>query len=284
MKKTMIKRTIAAALAVTTLAGSAVLFTGCGKSDEEKAKDAFAAFMSDTESDLREFSKAKGATQPTTKPKEKVDLKDFRKAVFENNTVAFDGDEQNDSPQPYFYLKVNSPLEVNGYTYTQKGEDKRSSYKGSVSEWEIAKNGVKYAELILTTKWMGLEKPNTFQLQAKVSGSAGYTDECDATFLGTDINNFDINIPAALTEEECKKNVAALEKLLSDKTPKGDYKDKDLKLEGIYYFKGNPGEECARAVYSYNYWGGIDSKTEWKWGPVCGCNLSLYGWQRSKSR
>lgn len=254
MKSNTIKKIIAASLASATLASSAMLFTGCGKSDQEKAMDAFRSAM---QSDLAEMSglgDSDRSVAVTTKPKEQVDLKGFRKALVDNKlyTVVFDPNEQNDFSSPKFYLQANAMVEADGYTFTKKDEEKGDGYSNTYSsDWEISKNGVKYAECTLGATWMGLEKPNTFQLQVYTPDSASYTDEADAEFVGTEVTNFDINIPAALSEADAKAKVADLEKLIKDNTPTGDYKDKNLKLEGIYYFKGKQGEETLRGVYSF---------------------------------
>ncbi len=254
MKTNTIKTIFAASLAAATLASSAMLFTGCGKSDQEKAMDAFNSAL---QSDLAEMTGANGgekAAVTTTKPKEQVDLKGFRKALVDNKlyTVVYDGDEQSDYPHPVFYLQANATVEADGYTFTKKGEETANEYSSYYSsDWEISKNGVKYAECRLDTKWMGLEKPNTFQLQVNAPDRASYTDEADADFIGVSATNFDINIPAALSEADAKAKVADLEKLVKDNTPTGDYKDKNLKLESIYYFKDKQGEETLRGVYTY---------------------------------
>lgn len=253
MKKSTIRKMIAAALATAAIASSAVLFTGCGKSEQERAAEAIQQAM---QSDLAVISSAaEEMTVATTKPKEHISLKGFRKEIVDSKqyTVVFDADSRSDFPRPKFYLEVSSPVQADGFTFTKKTEEKCALYGDTFSsDWDISKNGVKFAECTLETIWKGFDKPNVFQLQVNAPESASYTDEADVVFETTEINNFDINIPEALTEAEAKQKVAELESLINENTPTGEYKDKNLKPEGIYYFKGKQGEETLRGVYSYD--------------------------------
>ena len=250
MKKTTVKRIITTILAVATVGSTAALFAGCGaKSPEEKAKDALNDFASEAMNDLNALS----SKTKSKKEREEVDLTDFRKAATENYTIAFFADDQVIIPNPRFYPIFSSPLEVNGYTYTQKGDYKMEGMSQSESTWEISKDGVKCAECIIEAKWSGLEDPSTFTLYAyQVPHSV--TDESDASFTYTETTNFDLNVPAALTADECKQHLNELETLLKNNTDTSQYKDKkNFKLDGIYYFNDTKGKECIRALYSYDH-------------------------------
>ena len=137
MKKMSFKKIIAAALAVSVTAASAVLFTGCGKNE--------APIVPGTQP----WSAAGGAAQQeTTQNKATIDLKSFREKVISEKlyTVGFDPDLQSQLPYPKFYIKAASPVEADGFTYTRISDDIRKgpNDSGFSSSWEITRDGENY--------------------------------------------------------------------------------------------------------------------------------------------
>lgn len=247
MKKTA-KRIITGILAVTTVASSAVLFTGCGSSPKEKAS----ALVSAVESKIEE------------KKQNTLDLSKFNEEVVNKKlyTVEFYPDSVNNGVSASFYLKINSPIEIDGFTFTKVKDEEDNGMGLMMSDWEITKDGSKCPDCRIFTNWGGFDNPNTFELSSNVEQSLAEVDDTKFTFLPAKAKKYEVEIPAALTADESKERADEIQKLIEANTDMEYYKEKSTKLEGIYYFKGNPGEECLRAIYSYNFWEGIDSTEE----------------------
>ena len=242
MKKMSFKKIIAAALAVSVTAASAVLFTGCGKNE--------APVMPGTQP----WSAAGGAAQQeTTQNKATIDLKSFREKVISEKlyTVGFDPDLQSQLPYPKFYIKAASPVEADGFTYTRISDDIRKgpNDSGFSSSWEITRDGEKYAECIFTSHWRN--GSNQFSVSVEVDSTSKSVKHSSDNYVNAPGTACSIDLPPVLSADECQKHADDLQKVFDARIKKGDYADLDLKLESMYYYEGKPNETCVRALYYF---------------------------------
>ncbi|MEE0674776.1 MAG: hypothetical protein UCN61_02755 [Ruminococcus sp.] len=132
MKKT-IKRIIATILAVATIGSAAVLFTGCCKSDEEKAKDAINDLVSGAENDIG------GSSKSDSKQTLSFDL--LQHIVDNKEYEVVHDDALNNYVYVAYYLKINPTIEIDGYTFKKTKEESHYNKFLLLSEWELCKDG-----------------------------------------------------------------------------------------------------------------------------------------------
>ena len=226
MKKSL-KRIITTILAVATVGSTAVLFAGCGeKSDEEKVKDALNDFAAGAMNDLSEMNDLGELSSPETEPqKETVKLDLLNKIISDKlYTVKYydDSDYYNG-----FYIHLNDTVDIDGYTVELREKTDKYDYNPNTM-WDIKKGGEKLASFVMTR---------------------------DTEFTETSRDNIAIDVPAELTEAECKQHMDELKEAASVEFKKDNMYSsyKTPKLDGVYYFPGDAANARVIFVYSVNY-------------------------------
>ena len=250
MKKTTVKRIITGILAVTTIASSALLFAGCGeKSPEEKAKDALNDFASEAMNDLNALS-PKEETQ-----KETVELNLMDKIISDKlYTVKYNADKNHNG----FYVHLNDAIDVDGYTVElREKKDEYNYYPNTI--WDIKKSGEKLAWFVMTRDTRAATEIKGNKMIVTIGAGDLISEdnsEVDFKFTEKSRENIEIDVPAALTQDECKQHMDELKATASD-VFKNDYMSdsyKTPKLDGVYYFPGDIANAQVYFVYSVNYY------------------------------
>lgn len=249
MKKTTVKRIITGILAVTTIASSALLFAGCGeKSPEEKAKDALNDFASEAMNDLNALSPKK-ETQ-----KETVELNLMDKIISDKlYTVKYNADKNHNG----FYIHLNDAIDVDGYTVELREKKDEYDYNPHTI-WDIKKSGEKLAWFVMTRDTKAATEIKGNKMIVSIGASDPISEdnsEVDFKFTEKSRENIEIDVPAALTQDECKQHMDELKATASD-VFKNDYMSdsyKTPKLDGVYYFPGDIANVQVYFVYSVNY-------------------------------
>ena len=239
MKKTTVKRIITTILAVATVGSTAALFAGCGeKSPEEKAKDAI--------SDM--YNKYKNAADESSEEEEKetVELNLLDKIVSDKlYTVKFIREE---SGSEGFYIRLNDAIDIDGYTVelqNKKDEFDPNSYQ----DWDIKKDGEKLASFRMYRDTWATSKIDNNKIAVSISAydpPSEENSEVKFKFTETSRDDIEVDVPAALTQDECKQHMDELKAAawdeFKDKLTAIDNNGKDHahpKLDGVYYFYGN---------------------------------------------
>ena len=248
MKKTTVKRIITTILAVATVGSTAALFAGCGeKSPEEKAKDAI--------SDM--YNKYKNAADESSEEEEKetVELNLLDKIVSDKlYTVKFIREE---SGSEGFYVHLNDAIDVDGYTVElREKKDEYNYYPNTI--WDIKKSGEKLAWFVMTRDTRAATEIKGNKMIVTIGAGDPISEdnsEVDFKFTEKSRENIEIDVPAALTQDECKQHMDELKATASD-VFKNDYMSdsyKTPKLDGVYYFSGDIANVQVYFVYSVNY-------------------------------
>ncbi len=239
MKKTTVKRIITTILAVATVGSTAALFAGCGeKSPEEKAKDAI--------SDM--YNKYKNAADESSEEEEKetVELNLLDKIVSDKlYTVKFIREE---SGNEGFYIRLNDAIDIDGYTVELR--DKKDEYDPeSYQDWDIKKDGEKLAWFRMRRDTWATSKIDNNKIAVSISAATPTSEEnseVEFKFTETERDDIEVDVPAALTQDECKQHMDELKAAawdeFKDKLTAIDDNGKDRahpKLDGVYYFYGN---------------------------------------------
>ena len=250
MKKATAKRIITGILAVTAIASSAFLFAGCGeKSPEEKAKDALNDFASEAMNDLNALS-PKEETQ-----KETVELNLMDKIISDKlYTVKYNADKNHNG----FYVHLNDAIDVDGYTVElREKKDEYNYYPNTI--WDIKKSGEKLAWFVMTRDTRAATEIKGNKMIVSIGAGDPISEdnsEVDFKFTEKSRENIEIDVPAALTQDECKQHMDELKATASD-VFKNDYMSdsyKTPKLDGVYYFPGDIANAQVYFVYSVNHY------------------------------
>ena len=208
MKKT-IKRIITAILAVSTVASTAVLFAGCGeKSEEEKAKDAI----------KNAYNSYKNAADESSEEVEKVELNLLDKIVSDKlYTLKF-----LDGYNGGFYIRLNDTIDIDGYTVElrDKTRDKTDEYNSGWKEWVIKKDGEELAWFEMDRDTYPIKEINNnkivVQINAKGILDPAKNSDVEFEFTETRRDDVEIDVPAELTQDECKQHMDELKEAASD--------------------------------------------------------------------
>ena len=242
MKKTVVKKLIAAVLAVSTITASAALFTGCGKNEAPAVSGA------------QSSGAATESSQQATETSGPIDLKGFLSEIVDKKqyTVKVEDYVATDPKigfpgKALFKLVANSPIEADGYTFTKTTDEEQevpnsdvASYK---SEWEISSGDKKLGTFELSANyeedWGAYKKTNLFNIYAgkKTADNASSS----AVEIKSARGEFEIDVPPMMTDAECKQHLPEIEKMIEDTVSFGDYKDKKLEFNSIYYGKETKG-------------------------------------------
>ena len=240
MKNTGVKKIIAAALAVSMIPASAVLFTGCGKTEAPAVTG------------TQPWSAGSEVTQQATAPSGPIDLTGFISEIVDKKQYKIEIEDYEIGPMDSFFdcteralfkVVANSPIVAGGYTFTKTADEKlseeaygRAQYD---SEWEISAGDTKLGTISLDTTylddWGGYGKTNLFQLSAKKKKTD--TASSPAVEIKSKSGQYELDAPPMMTAEECKQHLPEIEKIINDTVAFGDYKDKNLSLDSIYYGK-----------------------------------------------
>ena len=232
MKKTTVKRIITGILAVTTIASSALLFAGCGeKSPEEKAKDAI--------SDMYNSYKNSSEESSEEKEKETVELNLLDKIVSDKlYTLKINKDNQ------CFYIRLNDTIDVDGYTVELRNEEKTEEYDSGWKEWDIKKDGKKLASFSMSRDKQDNDIINSNKITVSISAGTPTSEEnseVDFKFTEAERRYIEIDVPAALTPDECKQHMDEIKAKAWDEFENNmnGLENANPKLDGVYYFQGN---------------------------------------------
>ena len=239
MKKINFTKTIAALLVLSMITTSAALFTGCGK------KEAPAVSGAQSSGTANESSQQATEDRTTT-----VNLKNFRDKIVNEKlyTVGYDPDSESVLSLPQFYIKADSPVESDGFTFTRASDD-ISKDRHYTSSWEITKDGEKYANCIFDSSCMNGQ--NKFNIGVEIDPTSMSAKHSSDKYEKAPNDQFDIELPPIISADECKKRVDDIQKLYDARVKKSEYADLDLQLDSIYYYKGKPNETCVRALYYF---------------------------------
>ena len=83
--------------------------------------------------------------------------------------------------------------------------------------------------------WGGYGKTNLFFLSADKKKTD--TASSPAVEIKSKSGQYELDAPPMMTAEECKQHLPEIEKIINDTVAFGDYKDKNLSLDSIYYAK-----------------------------------------------
>lgn len=254
MKKGYGKKWMAAVLSVSVAASAATLLTGCGKNEDGTGPVGHMQ-MSAPYSVQEQTS--------VTKNTKFFDINDFLNTVSDNKlyTVACNAEGTSDNPDSILYLKVESPVEAAGFTFTKLEDEERKASGNTVqSTWQITKDGENYAKCIVSSNW-DYRFMGNYHLKAEIdSDTISGKFRSEKSVKSSNIKDINAELPPVMTAEECKQRVGEVEALFASNINKKKYQDRDLSLEGIYYYKGSPGEECIRALYSFGFYSTADAK------------------------
>ena len=240
MKNTGVKKIIAAALAVSMIPASAVLFTGCGKTEAPAVTG------------TQPWSAGSEVSQQATAPSGPIDLTGFISEIVDKKQYKIEiedyiGSEldyfENCTERALFKVVANSPIVADGYTFTKTADEKLSEkaygHARYDSEWEISAGDAKLGTISLGTTylddWGGYGKTNLFQLSADKKKTD--TASSPAVEIKYKSGQYELDAPPMMTAEECKQHLPEIEKIINDTVAFGDYKDKNLSLDSIYYGK-----------------------------------------------
>ena len=240
MKKTVVKKLIAAVLAVSTITASAALFTGCGKNEAPAVSGAQSSGAA-TESS-QQATETSGPIDLTGFISEIVDKKQY-KIEIEDYVVSEQDHFEQCTERALFKVVANSPIVADGYTFTKTADEKLSEKAGGRarydSEWEISAGDAKLGTISLDTTylddWGGYGKTNLFVLSAAKKKTD--TASSPAVEIKSNSGQYELDAPPMMTAEECKQHLPEIEKIINDTVAFGDYKDKNLSLDSIYYAK-----------------------------------------------
>ena len=240
MKNTGVKKIIAAALAVSMIPASAVLFTGCGKAEAPAVTG------------TQPWSAASEVAQQATAPSGPIDLTGFISEIVDKKQYKIEIEDYEIGPmdsfpdcteRALFKVVANSPIVADGYTFTKTADEKLSeeAYGRAIydSEWEISAGDAKLGTISLDTTylddWGGYGKTNLFVLSAAKKKTD--TASSPAVEIKSKGGQYELDAPPMMTAEECKQHLPEIEKIINDTVAFGDYKDKNLSLDSIYYAK-----------------------------------------------
>lgn len=241
MKKTTVKRIITTILAVATVGSTAALFAGCGeKSPEEKAKDA----ISDMYNKYKNSSKK--SSEEEEEEKETVELNLLDKIVSDKlYTLKLYNKEYAGG----FYIRLNDVIDIDGYTVELR--DKKDEYDSGSKDWDIKKDGEKLASFEMDRDTNISTEINNNKITVSISAydlTSEENSEVEFKFTETERDDIEVDVPAALTHDECKQHIDELKAAawdeFKDDLARIDGGGKDRahpKLEGVYYFSGDYG-------------------------------------------
>lgn len=254
MKKSL-KRIVTTILAVATVGSTAVLFTGCGeKSDEEKVKDALNDFAAGAMNDLSAMNDLGELSLPETEPqKETVELNLLDKIISGKlYTVKYYDESYNNG----FYIRLNDTIDIDGYTVELSA--KKEEYDSGWQEWDIKKSGEKLASFDMTRDTKATTEISNNKIVVSIGEGtpfSGDNSEVEFEFTEKSRENIEIDVPAELTEAECKQHIDELKEAASVEFKKDNMYSayKTPNLDGVYYFPGDAANARVIFVYSVNY-------------------------------
>lgn len=248
MKKANVKKWMAVVLSASMIASAATLFTGCGKNEGVTVPDMQMSVMSSA-----------AATLPVSS--EPISLNGFVGAIVDQKqytVTAVENEAKNNyalfhQKELAFCLTINSPIEADGFTFTKTGETIKNIE--SESEWEISFNGTKVGECTLNSRhlnttddwWDG--KTNLFNISAKPKKEASAVDYSGIVFKDS-IDKYEFDVPAMMTEEDCKQHLPELEKFVKENDLFTQVKDREVTFEGVYFCQRQFGKSTVNVLVS----------------------------------
>lgn len=236
MKKT-IKWIITGILAVSTIATSAFLLAGCGeKSAEDKIRDAYNSYKSSSEQSYDEEE---------TGEKETVELDLIDKIISDRLYTLKFYDDYNGG----LYIHIDDTIDIDGYTVELR--EKTEEYDSYHQPWDIKKDGETLASFEMSRDSYATREINdnnniAVTIWIDENPCSEETSSVEFKFTETERDNIEIDVPAALTEAECKQHMdelkAAAWDRFKDSLSAYDENDVDIarpKLDGVYYFHGD---------------------------------------------
>lgn len=190
MKQT-VKRIITAALAVSTVASSAVFFTGCGKSKEEKALDALKSLADSAQNDLD----SKSEKETTTEAEKLPEFSAVLEYLDDNQLYTLKRPEYGDG----FYLSFPQSFDVNDYHYVK--QEGHSLGGETAEEYKVKLKNGNDLSLHLEAE---ISKPSQGENIVPIITRMFYDG-----FTSTD-RTFNVALPE-MTAKDCQDNAALLD-------------------------------------------------------------------------
>ena len=256
MKKSL-KRIITTILAVATVGSTAVLFTGCGeKSDEEKVKDALNDFAAGAMDDLSAMNDLGELSSPETEPQKETVKLDLLNKIISDKLYTVKYYDESDYYNG-FYIRLNDTVDIDGYTVELREKTDKYDYNPNTM-WDIKKGGEKLASFVMTRDTEATKEISNNKIVVSIGESTPFSEdnsEVEFEFTEKSCENIEIDVPAELTEAECKQHIDELKEAASVEFKKDNMYSsfKTPKLDGVYYFLGDAANARVIFVYSVNY-------------------------------
>ena len=124
--------------------------------------------------------------------------------------------------------------------------------------WDIKKGGEKLASFVMTRDTEATKEISNNKIVVSIGEGTPFSEEnseVEFEFAETSRDNIAIDVPAELTEAECKQHIDELKEAASVEFKKDNMYSsfKTPKLDGVYYFLGDAANARVIFVYSVNY-------------------------------